>query len=307
MPDADIKKPNLFIIGAPKSGTSALSAYLREHPDIFFSEPKELYYFNTDFSKNFRKYLKEDEYLNVFRGAAKYKAVGEGSVHYLQSKEAVPNILKFNPDAKFIVMARNPVDSARSMHAHLFHKVAKENVRDFKEAWRLREERHKGKNIPASCPDPKILHYGEMFKLGEQLERLYKHAPKEKVLVIFFDDFKQDTRREYKRVLDFLGVEDDDREEFPVMNKSVSVESDAALKSYRTIGVLAKIKTALGIRKRFGILRFIQSIIKKFVPRKSEKQELDPAFKKELIEYFSADIGKLSELTNRDLSHWKRV
>src|SRR6056297_204893 len=99
----NIKKPNFFIIGAPKCGTTSMARYLGEHPDIFFSDPKEPNFFNTDFSEKIRITTEIKEYLKLFQGADKYRRVGEGTVWYFFSKEAILYILKFNPEAKFIL------------------------------------------------------------------------------------------------------------------------------------------------------------------------------------------------------------
>src|SRR6185312_16840962 len=100
--------PNFFIIGAPKCGTTALSEYLRRHPNIGFSEQKEPHYFNDDFSS--RHIYSLDEYMKCFASNSADKvAIGEASVFYLSSRSAVRNILQHMPDAKFIVMLRDPV------------------------------------------------------------------------------------------------------------------------------------------------------------------------------------------------------
>src|SRR3990167_9603139 len=107
-----IKKPNFFILGAPRCGTTSLSTYLREHPNVFFSFPKEVNFFSSDI---YSSTLCSDisSYLKLFSNSEEiHLAVGEGSVFYLASNCAVPSILQFNPQAKFIVMVRNPVDMA---------------------------------------------------------------------------------------------------------------------------------------------------------------------------------------------------
>lgn len=151
----NIKKPNFFIIGAPKCGTTAMARYLGEHPDVFFSSPKEIHYFNTDFL-NKRKKITEKVYLEkFFKGSENFKAVGEGSVWYLYSEEAVPNILKFNPKARFIVMVRNPISMFHSrFHQSLINSW--ENVKTPMEAWNLQWERKKSKSIPPFCRDKKL-------------------------------------------------------------------------------------------------------------------------------------------------------
>ena len=128
--------PNFFIIGAPKSGTTALSQYLKEHPNIFFSRVKEPHFFDLDTSKRLKADL--PTYLSLFSEAEpdRHKAVGEGSTGYLFSKVAVSEILKFNPNSKFIVMLRNPVELVQAWHSEMYYEGV-ENISDFEGAWRL--------------------------------------------------------------------------------------------------------------------------------------------------------------------------
>lgn len=102
-------KPNFFIIGAPKCGTTALCEYLRAHPRIGMSIPKEPHYFCTDCTTRFRTIYTQQEYLRCFDHVQDGCAVaGEGSVWYLFSEAAVVNILRFAPDAKFHRHASEP-------------------------------------------------------------------------------------------------------------------------------------------------------------------------------------------------------
>lgn len=71
-----MKNPNFFIIGAPKCGTTALSEYLREHPQVFFSDPKELSFFNEDFT-NRRTTSLEDYPYHFEEAKESHKAVGK--------------------------------------------------------------------------------------------------------------------------------------------------------------------------------------------------------------------------------------
>jgi len=150
--------PNFFIIGAPKTGTTALSEYLKDHPNIFFCPVKEPHFFDLDTSKRLK--LNLQTYLSLFAEAdpALHQAVGEGSTGYLFSKVAVSEILKFNPNSKFIVMLRNPVDLVQSWHSEMYYEGV-EDVVDFEKAWKLEQERRQGRNIPKSCWEPKKLFY----------------------------------------------------------------------------------------------------------------------------------------------------
>ena len=104
------RRPNFFIVGAPKCGTTAMTTYLRDHPQIFMPLQKEPHYFAEDYPI-FREVWTEKQYLHLFRSAdSSHLAVGEASVWYLYSDHALPRIKAFAPDARIIVQVRNPVD-----------------------------------------------------------------------------------------------------------------------------------------------------------------------------------------------------
>lgn len=127
-----MKRPNLFIIGAPKCGTTSLSRWMGQHPEIYFCPKKEPHYFNTDGMQTVKTL---DEYERLFESATDtHRVVAEGSTHYLYSSVAVPHILKYNPDAKFIVCLRNPVEMAPSLHSERLS-WGRETVKSFEKAW----------------------------------------------------------------------------------------------------------------------------------------------------------------------------
>src|SRR3977135_3113168 len=100
-------RPGFFIIGAPRCGTTALSTYLAGHPRIGFSRPKETQFFCTDLPGIRFMTADPDEYVKLCFGhctGKNYLAIGEGSVWNLYSRAAVWNILRFNPEARFIIM-----------------------------------------------------------------------------------------------------------------------------------------------------------------------------------------------------------
>jgi hypothetical protein len=209
--------PNFFIVGAPKCGTTALTEYLRGHPAVFLSRPKEPHYFATDLPGT-RYVTTLDDYLRLFAACKPaHKAVGEASVWYLYSKEAIRRIHDFNPDARLIVMLRNPLDMIPSLHGHMLF-AFNEDRADLDEAWRLQEQRNRGEALPAKCFEPKLLQYAEIGCLGTQVERLLSVFPREQVHFVLFDDWVADPGRSYRAVLDFLGLPDDKRTRFPPVN-----------------------------------------------------------------------------------------
>ena len=298
-----MSKPNFFIVGAPKCGTTALSEYLRDHKNIFVSTPKEIHYFATDFPK-YRRVVTEQDYLALFDNATKeHFAIGEASVFYLYSQTAIKNISQFNKDTKIIIMLRNPIELAYSMHSQLVY-GHDEDETDFYKAWELIKNRKKGQNIPKKCREQKFLYYDDIAKLGQQLKQVLEVIPKERILVLFSEDFFGDTLHVYKEVLKFLGVPDDNRQDFPKFNqnkyhKLAWLGSLTQRPPKKFVNVVLKLKNAFGIEK-LSVLRTLRSINSKQAKRKPLEKE----FKQKLKTEYSNDIATLSKLTGRDLTHW---
>ena len=162
-----MKEPNFFIIGAPKCGTTSLARWLSEHPEVFMSPVKEPHFFSTDFSLG--DFSDENSYYALFADACpNHIAVGEASATYLRSEVAVMNIENKHRRARYIVMLRNPVDMAHSLHWQAVFS-GDENAEDFEQAWRLNSKRENGQDIPPNCRDPKTVQYRRFCSLGEQL------------------------------------------------------------------------------------------------------------------------------------------
>ena len=292
--------PNFFIVGGQRCGTTAMSTYLRSHPDICFSSHKEPHYFAEDLP-GVRKARSLEEYLNLFKSCGGNElAVGESSTGYLQSSRAIANIYEFNPQAKIIVMLRNPVDLVHSLHAHLFY-CGHEDKEDFEKAWRLQGVRNNGKNLPKDPRYHTVLQYVDVGKLGFQIERLLSIFPREQVKIILFEDFIESPREIYEQVLFFLGVPSDGRTEFPIANENRELRFPFLFKLYRNnvpwrlqclLDQLRR-KTGLKILRRYSL--FSTAVTR---PR------LSADMRSEIITEFADDIIKLSTLLSIDLNHW---
>ena len=136
-------KPDFFIAGMPRSGTTSMYTYLKQHPDIFLSIYKEPNYFCKDLSQSDYNVRDEALYHSLFVHAAGKKRIGEGSVWYLTSTTAASEIKKFSPSAKIIVMLRNPVEMIYSLHS-LYLRTGNEDTVDFEQALALQPDRMKG-------------------------------------------------------------------------------------------------------------------------------------------------------------------
>lgn len=299
-----MNKPNFFIVGAPKCGTTALSTYLGSHPDVFFAEEKEPHFFSTDMP-DYTKTHDLDKYLKNFESdSANVKCIGEGSTWYMFSKVAIENILEFNDEAKIIAMVRNPIDMAESLY-YQFLLGFEENANTFEEAWGLQESRSLGKNIP-KMNTPVRLQYKEVCSLGSQLQRLVDAVPANQLKIILFDDFITDTRKVYNEVLTFLEIPENNDVEFSRVNESSKPRFPLLAKlSHQSTDVFDPyvkfIKKIFGI-KRVGLTRYLKKVNKK----KNTKALLSESFKTELYEKFKSEIALIEKILDRDLSHWHK-
>ncbi len=290
-------KPNLFIVGLPRCGTTSLHFYLNQHPDVDMSDEKEPHYFNFD--SNHRFYTDLEQYLKLFESHnSKYS--GEASVWYLKSNVAISNIMDYNPDSKFIVCIRNPIDQFLSLHKKLVY-TGDENITDPQKAWNSQWDRIGGHlNYPSSCIEKSNLHYAENCSAGKLLFAHKKHFSSENFKVILFDDLKSNTRKVVNEVFDFLGIEPKELSSYQIKNASGIVRKSEKIN--RLSRAIYKWKKKVGLSFSFGILNFIR--------RKNRKEQkkrniISEAFRSELRAYFSDDIKQLSEFLNQDLSHWK--
>ena len=147
--------PEYFLLGAPKCGTTALASYLSDHPMIYVSIPKETHYFCKDLKAGQLPVQSDEEYVNTFfPGLDETEALAaiDCSVWYLYSEVAVEEILRFNPDAKFLIMLRNSVKMAWSYYCQMTFQ-RQEDQQDFFKAWEMQESRKNGNKLPAGLFD----------------------------------------------------------------------------------------------------------------------------------------------------------
>jgi hypothetical protein len=297
-------RPNFFIIGAPKCGTTAMSEYLRTHPNVFMSKLKEPHFFSSDIINS--PYVRNvQEYLDLFRAASREQyMLGEASADYLMSKVAVEKIASFSPDSKIVIMLRRPSELVRSFHNQLV-KHGVECVLDFEEAWNLQVERSQGRNLPRNIRFPKLLQYKMVGEIGTQVKRVVSIFPRDRVHIIFFDDFSVDPRGEYYRLLTFLGLHEDDREDFPRVNESIQYRwLWLGQLPKRLRGYVAKPLTTLRLKTGFRGIGLIK-MLDRFNTVPAQRPPLSIEFRRYLDEVFSDEVSILEELLGRDLSAWR--
>jgi len=300
------RTPDLFIVGAPKSGTTSLYEYLKGHPEVFMSEAKEPCYFSRDLaldeSGNFLVYGRDEKrYLDLFADAGDAKRVGEGSTRYLYSRDAPRLVHDAQPNAFVIAMLRNPVDMIQSLHAH---KVAAgtEDERDFETALAQEEERLSGRRIPAHS-NPKLATYRDRAMFAEQLQRWVDVVGREHVHVGILEDVVRDPATEFRKVLEFLDVDPDWRPaSFAAHNTAHGARSMRLRRALN--GRSVQWVVWRGLPRLVGEARTRQLVhgMREWLVRKPlRKETLRPELRRQLELEFTADVTKLSAMLGRDL------
>jgi hypothetical protein len=304
-------RPNFFLVGAPKCGTTALATWLGEHPRAFVSTPKEPHFFAEDLPR-WREVRDLESYCRLFAAApAGAAAVGEASVMYLASAVALDRIRAFARDARIVAMVRSPLELVPSLHAQLLYTLDEDEA-DLGRAWRLQAERRSGRRLPATCREPLLLQYREVALLGAQVERLLDRFPRRQVQVVVHDDLRTDPGRVYRDTLAFLGLDDDGRTSFAALNprRPELRRRWLALLVGRPPWPLPALHRALRAATRgrgTGLgrpLMVAAERLRRLAEGEVVRRAPDPALRAEMGAAFAGDVALLGRLLGRDLGHW---
>jgi len=285
-----VRKPNLFIIGAPKCGTTALSEYLRAHPQVFFSTPKEPHFFSNDVASRHRVTTLADYEALYTAVESHHVAIADGSTHYLQSETALPGILAYSPGAKFVVILRSPVDLAYSWHSEAQYSE-READSSFERVW---AERIEGGKAYVGPGDPKLVDYAAVASIGSQLRRAISIVGRERLMILFHEDLVADPLPVYLDVLRFIGVEDDGRRTFPRVNEAKQVRSHAVMGLSHAVAAL---KRKVGITAGLGLLEALNV-------KPASRPQLSAELRQRMVHRFRPEIAEVERITGRRLPHW---
>jgi hypothetical protein len=284
--------PDFFIVGNPKSGTTALYEMLCQQPRIFMPSVKEPHFFAGEGAARLERVPSTLEaYLELFAEAAPDQLLGEASPSYLQSHTAAASIAALRPDARIIAILREPASFLRSMHLQMLQ-MHVETVNDLGEALALEPAR------------PQALLYSERVRYVEQLRRYYEVFRPESVLVLIYDDFRADNEGTVRRVLEFLGVDDAVPVRAREANPTVRLRSKRLDELIHRAsvgrgpvmrGVQVGIKAVTSRRLRHGALGMRSRLVYGEPPPADEQLML------ELRRRFKGEVEALGEYIDRDL------
>ncbi len=296
-------RPDFFIVGAFKAGTTALYEYLGQHPQVFMPFHKEPMYFGADLDARYER-MSEADYLRLFEDAHPGQRVGEASPWYLYSTSAAREIADFAPEAQIIVMLRNPVDVMHAQHSQLLFNQ-REDLVDFEMALAAEPDRRAGRRIPAGALRREALFYRHSVRFAEQLERYLDVFGRDRVHVIVFEDLRDRTAGTYRGVLEFLGVDLAFEPRLEVRNPNRRVRLAALQRLvYRPPGPLRRIVPWL---RRFPLVHRARDMVVAANSAPESRRTMDPDLRRRLTEEMAPDVEALGRLIDRDLSAWSLV
>ncbi|MDT0636365.1 sulfotransferase [Spectribacter hydrogenoxidans] len=206
--------PNLFVIGAPKCGTTALVEALSRHPEIYVPK-KEIRYFDArtfyDFPED-AQVRTLDQYLRYFdsNSAARSRYRVDGSVFNMYAASSLQDILALNANAKFVLTLRDPLDAAKSMHMQRlkYHDLRMREVSEsFADCWKLLDERRVGRGFPPGCRNRFLFRYDLLYDYGLYLPHIEQLVPARNLALIDYADLVRRPGETLEALWRFLGVE----------------------------------------------------------------------------------------------------
>jgi hypothetical protein len=206
--------PNLFLIGAPKCGTTALSKQLSEHPKIFLPKIKETRFFDANVYYDYKKdcaVKSINDYLKFYKAdKAKYEYLMDAAIFAMYSMESIKKILRYSKNPKFILILRDPLEAAKSLHKqHLkfIDKNRREISENFYYCWDQIKNRKKNKSFPTQCRNKFLYRYDLIYSYEKYVPKLLKLIKSEKILIINYKKFKDNPNKIHKKILRFLELQ----------------------------------------------------------------------------------------------------
>lgn len=269
--------PNFLIIGAPKAATTWMADGLREHPDVFVPQLKELRFFcGANYGKG------DAWYRSHFRGVTGESAVGEASPSYLGAPEAPARIASLLPEAKLMVSVRHPVEQAYSFFWHRLTRGMIPPDTDFRTFF--------------DHDRPRAGYY------GMHIANYLRDFPREQLLILLYEqDILQNPRQGMRRCYEFLGV---DQNFTPSMLKKRSNAKRDVTVFHGAAGWTRKCMRALP-RQLAHPLRQMGKRVLKSLPKRKLQASLDRDLGQRLLrKYYLDDIRQLESILGMDFSEW---
>jgi hypothetical protein len=278
--------PNFFVVGAARAGTTSLYHYLAGHPDIYMSPLKEPHFFSRARPEVVPFVKDEREYLRLFEPGAEAKIRGEASPTYLADPETPAKIKRVSPDARVVIVLREPVSRAHSAYWHLVRYGVE--PRSFLEAVQdeLRQD-----EFERYDPTKLIVAAGLYADAVGRYFGTFGTA----ALVLFFDDLARDARGEVAKVLAHLGLDTEYAQRF-----RLEVRNRFALPRNRLARRLYGSQGARNVGRSIVPDAF-HTLVERLLLRGNGLPEMEPEARRLLADFYRSDTERLEAALGRSV------
>jgi hypothetical protein len=317
--DANPRLPNFFVVGAGKTGTTSLFHYLRQHPLIYMSPIKEPSYFASEvraenldasFLKNLKRMSRNlpavlnqatplsmewlvsewKDYLRLFQDVRGETAIGEASAAYLWSETAATRIAERVPDARIVMILRDPSERAFSQYLHqLSSGLTRSTFREHLEVCR-------------GSPSGKLSVHYPLLEVGlyyEQVRRYLNNFARSNIQIFWYEEAWRDPHRLLSDLFRFLGVDASFRPDTSKKSLARRTPRFPALNHIlKRLDIVHDLSRVVPERVRLPVRNLLFCPGRRLSMKKEDRQYL--------VDYYRGDIYKLSALLGRDLSAWLR-
>jgi Sulfotransferase domain len=301
-----VNRPSFFLLGATKAATTSLHYYLAQHPDILMSDPKEPAFFRLEYERGPAWY-----WTTCFRRYHGQRAAGDGAPQNLHLPFVAARIAATAPEARLLVLCRNPVDRAVSAWRHNvrlgverrpFAGAVERNLRrlergeTFEGETGARRYQAFGARFGNAGLQRAFGFYVEPGYYVEHIERYRRLFGGERLLVLFFDDLVADPAGTTARAVAFLGLAPHPLRDARPQNEATSAAAT------RLNSLIAKLP---GVRLVSPELRTrVRALVGRAGKRGAPPAPVDDAALQGLAEHYQPHVRRLAELTGRDLAAW---
>ena len=289
------RKPFIVCPGSAKAGTTSLHALMAQHPAVAVTRSKE-----SDFFVDPKLYGRGCAHYwdNFFEDKPGASFSFEADPIYMYAHGCMQRISACAPEARVVVMLRNPVDRAYSQY--LYRQTYARYEESFEDMCALEDER-------IAKSDGDRLEYGciDRSRYAPQIREILAHFPRERLYVIVFERFVADQSGEFNRLLTWLGLPPVEvkavRENVGGSARSVGLARLLYHPGYRGIRGMVGGLLPNGVRQRvFGAVAAANA--RESTPE--ERTPLDRALRRRLLDTFAGDIREVEALTGADLGLW---
>jgi len=271
--------PHFIGAGVQRAATTWVYQCLKEHPQIFMPDVKEIHFFDQNYEKGVEWYKK------FFKGANKDDVVGEITPNYINVPEALPRIAHHIPEARIFVILREPISRAYS-------------------AYKLLNEQFGHMSFEEACKTTDYFLSRSLY--ANDLKRLYSLFPEKQIKILLYDDVKKQPYKLLKELFIFLDVD-----ETFIPKSATNVYNAIIMPRFQETIIKLGGEQALNFLKNTYLGQKLKSFLAHFQRHKIKKHQSEkscliasPEYLRYLKEYFRNDILEVQQITGLDLSSW---